>query len=216
MRIEEVGYRSGITAAAASSAFAIVQLMQVAGWLRFPTDEILIYSTSLCIVVPFVLEMTALHHLSSGDARFWTLSALVWTVVYAVFVTANYVVQLATVIPARLQGNGDAVQLLNQTPHSMFWDFDAIGYIAMGLVALLVIPAVGRTGFDRKVRLALQAHVVMTPVIAVVYFAPTFSNALLMVAFPWAITAPLFMAMLAIRIRRGPGSGRQTNGGAHM
>jgi heme/copper-type cytochrome/quinol oxidase subunit 4 len=202
MRIEEVGYRSGMTAAAASSAFAIVQLMQVAGWLSFPADEILIYGTSLCIVIPFVLEMAAFHHLSQGDARFWTLAALLWTVVYAVFVTSNYVVQLATVIPARLQGSGDAVQLLNQTPHSMFWDFDAIGYLAMGLVTLLAIPAVGRTGFDRKVRLALIAHTVMTPVIGIVYFAPSFSNALLMVAFPWAITAPVFMAMLALRIRR--------------
>ena len=31
--------------------------LQVAGWLRFPTDEILIYGSSLCIVVPFLLEL---------------------------------------------------------------------------------------------------------------------------------------------------------------
>jgi len=36
----------------------------------------------------------------------------------------------------------------------------------------------------------------------VVYFYPTFSTRLLFLGFPWAITAPLFMLMLAIKLRR--------------
>jgi hypothetical protein len=37
---------------------------------------------------------------------------------YAVFGTANYVVQLSTVIPARLRGAAHAVTILEQAPHS--------------------------------------------------------------------------------------------------
>lgn len=116
-------------------AFVFVQILQVAGLLRFPADEILIYGTSLCIVVPFILEMLALHHLTAADKQFWTHASLIFTIIYAVFVTANYVVQLATVIPAKLNGLSGAVRILEQPSHSLFWDFDALGYIAMGLAS---------------------------------------------------------------------------------
>jgi hypothetical protein len=202
--VAEVGYRAGLTAAGATAAYVVVQLLQVAGVLRFPLDEILIYGSSLGIVVPLILQMLAFHHLSRADAdrAYWTHAALIFTVLYAVFVTANYVVQLATVIPARLGGHGESARLLEQTPHSLFWDFDAIGYIALGLATLCAVPALGRDGFDKQVRRACLAHAAVTPLIAVVYFAPTFSVSLLWLGFPWALTAPLFMSMLAILLRR--------------
>lgn len=211
IRISEAGYWSGMAAAAATATYGLVQVLQVAGGLRFPTDEVLIYGSSLCIVVPFILEMVAFHHLSTGDARYWTHAALLFSVVYAVFVTANYVVQLATVIPARLHGEGAALRLLEQTPHSLFWDYDAIGYIAMGLATLVAIPALEPVGAERGVRWSFIAHAAVTPLIAVVYFAPTFSNTLLFLGFPWAITAPLFMWRLAQLLRRRTASRRESS-----
>src|SRR5690349_11189099 len=109
--------------------YDVVQILQVRGVLRFPVDEILIYGASLCIVVPFILEMLAFHHLTAPAGRFWTHASLIFTIVYAVFATANYVVQLATVIPAKMRGTSEAIRVLEQTPHSMFWDYDAVGYI---------------------------------------------------------------------------------------
>jgi hypothetical protein len=50
--IGTVGYRAGLAAFTATVAFDIAQTLQLAGVLRFPLDEILIYGTSLCIVVP--------------------------------------------------------------------------------------------------------------------------------------------------------------------
>jgi heme/copper-type cytochrome/quinol oxidase subunit 4 len=182
-------------------AYAVVQLLQLAGVLRFPADEILIYGTSLCIVVPFILEMLAFHYLTTPDKRFWTHASLIFTIIYAVFVTANYVVQLATVIPAKLRGASEAIRVLEQTPHSLFWDYDAVGYISMGLASLLAVPAVSGVGFERWVRLSLIANALVTPLITIVYFYPTFSTRLLFLGFPWAITAPLFMLMLAIMLR---------------
>ena len=170
--------------------------------VHFPLDEILIFGASLCIVVPFVLEMLALHHTSRADERFWTHAALIFTTMYAVFGTANYVIQLTTVIPAKLRGAGDTIRLLEQTPHSLLWDFDAIAYIAMGLATLVTIPALRDTGAERRVRMACIANVVATVLAGVVYFYPTFSNRLLMLGFPWGITAPLFMLLLGVALRR--------------
>ncbi len=201
-RINEVGCWCGFAAFASAIAYDVVQILQMLGVLRFPLDEILIYGTSLCIVVPFVLEMLALHHLTSHDKRFWTHAALIFTTIYAVFVTANYVVQLATVIPAKLSGAAEAIRVLEQTPHSLFWDYDAVGYIAMGLATLVAVPALRNVGFERWVRFSLIANALVTPLISIVYFYPTYSTRLLFLGFPWAITAPLFMLMLALLLRR--------------
>jgi heme/copper-type cytochrome/quinol oxidase subunit 4 len=213
--IAEVGFWSGVVAGVSVVAYDTVQILQIVGVLKFPLDEILIYGTSLCIVVPFILEMLAFHNLSSREQQFWTHSALIFTIIYAVFVTANYVVQLATVIPARLAGASETIRVLEQTPHSMFWDYDAIGYIAMGLATLAALPALSTTGFERWVRASFIAHAVVTIPISVVYFYPSYSQNLLLLGFPWAITAPLFMFLLAIMLRnRGAGIMRSTARGA--
>ena len=198
----KVGYIAGLIAFASALAYDVVQILQIAGVLIFPLDEILIYGTSLCIVVPFILEMLALHHSTPEDKKYWTHAALIFTVIYAVFVVANYVVQLATVIPAKIQGTIEAISVLDQTPHSQFWNYDAIGYISMGLAALFAVPALRKVGFERWVRVSLVVHFLVTPLISIVYFYPTFSQNLLFLGFPWAITAPLFMLLLAIVLRK--------------
>jgi hypothetical protein len=201
MSIRNVGYWSGLAAFTSTVTYGVVQILQVAGMLRFPADEILIYGTSLCIVVPFIVEMLALHHLTPPGKQFWTHGSLIFAVIYAVFVSSNYVVQLATVIPAKLRGESEAIRVLEQTPHSLFWDYDAVGYLAMGLACLFAVPAINNVGFERWVRRSLIANAFVTPLISIVYFYPTFSTRLLFLGFPWAITAPLFMLMLAIMLR---------------
>ena len=210
MTISNVGYWSGLAAFTSTLVYGLAQILQIAGMLRFPVDEILIYGTSLLIVVPFILEMLAFHYLTPPDKQFWTHAALIFTIIYAVFVSANYVVQLATVIPAKLRGATEAIRVLEQTPHSMFWDYDAVGYIAMGLACLLAVPAVNGIGYERWVRRSLVAHALMTPLITIVYFYPTFSTKLLLLGLPWAITAPLFMFMLAVMLRKRQNSSTTT------
>jgi hypothetical protein len=210
-----IGFRTGLAASGATVAYLVVQFLQVIGITHFPLDESLIFGTSLCIVLPFVLEILALHHSSSGDERFWTHAALIFTTMYAVFATANYVVQLATVIPAKVRGAAGAVRVLEQTPHSLFWDFDAVAYVMMGLTTLVIVPALGRTGAETWVRAVCIAHVVATVLAGIVYFWPTYSPGLLLLGLPWGITAPLSMLLLgiALRARGNERSARQGDSG---
>lgn len=201
--INKIGFWSGLIAFTATLAYVIVQVLQVSSVLTFPLDEILIYGTSLCIVIPFVLEMLALHYVTPGDKKFWSHAALIFSIIYAVFVTANYVVQLATVIPMKLKGVGDEVRVVEQTPHSLFWDFDALGYIFMGMATLSAIPVFEKKGFQKWVRISFIANAVVTPLITIVYFYPTFSEQLLILGYPWGITAPIAMLMLAIMFNKG-------------
>ena len=200
--ISIVGFWSGILAFISTVAYIVVQVLQVCRVITFPADEILIYGTSLFIVIPFVIEMLSFHYIVPDDKRFWTHAALIFTTFYAVFVSANYVVQLATVIPMKLNGAANEIRILEQTPHSLFWDFDAMGYIFMGIAMLFAIPAFNKQGFQKYARICFLANGLVTPLIAFVYFYPNYSEQLLMLGYPWALTAPLAMLMLAIMLRK--------------
>jgi hypothetical protein len=200
--IYKAGYWAGLIAFISTLSFVIVQTLQLMRILPYPWDEISIYGTSLCIVVPFVLEMLALHYIVPEDKKYWSHAALIFSVLYAAFVTANYIVQLTTVIPMTLKGTDADIQILKQTPHSLFWDFDAIGYIFMGLATFIAIPIFKKDGFQKWVRYAFIAHTLVTPLIVFVYFYPTFSEKLLLIGVPWGITAPIFMLMLALMFKK--------------
>lgn len=201
--IYKIGYRAGLLAFFANALFVIAQTLQLVGMLEYPYDEILIYGFSLCIVVPFLMEMLALHYVTENDKKFWSHAALIFTVIYVVFVTANYVVQLATVIPMTLKGEVEKIAVLVQYPHSMFWDFDAIGYICMGIASVMAVPVFAKRGFEKWVRIAFLANALVTPLIAYVYFYPEFSERLLLLAIPWTITAPVMMLVLALWFKKG-------------
>ena len=200
--IYKIGFWSGLTAFVSTLAYVVVQLLQVIGVLRYPLDDILIFGTSLCIVIPFVLEILSLHYLTPGEKKFWSHAALIFTIMYAVFVTANYVVQLATVIPMSLKGHFEEIHILKQTPHSMFWDFDALGYIFMGLATLFAVQVFEKRGFQKLVRFFFLANGLVTPLIMFVYFYPKFTDKLVLVGLPWAITAPVSMLLLAIMFKK--------------
>lgn len=200
--ISKLGFRFGIAAFVANIGFVVAQTLQLLKILKYPFDEIFIYGFSLCIVIPFLLAMLALHYFSPDDKKYWSHAALIFTIIYSVFVTANYVVQLATVIPMTIKGNADKISLLIQTPHSLFWDFDAIGYISMGIAMLLAIPVFKNFGFQKWVRISFLANALVTPLIAFVYFYPDFSETILLIAIPWTITAPTAMLMLAIMFKK--------------
>lgn len=194
--ILQLGKVSAFLAFLFTILFVVVQLLQLLRLITYPYDELFIYGTSFCIVIPFILTMLALHYQSSEEKRIWTHAALIFAILYAVFVSANYVVQLATVIPMNLKGDAAKIQVLSQYPHSMFWDFDALGYIFMGISSLFAMPAFEKKGIEKRVRISLFANALATPLIATVYFYPVFSEKLLLLGFSWAITAPWFMFML--------------------
>jgi len=200
-KVYKFGFWAGVFAFSANAAFVFVQTIQVLGILVFPYDEILIYGFSLCIVIPFLLEMLALHYVTLSEKKIWSHAALIFTIIYSVFVTANYVVQLATVIPMKLKGYSSQISTLIQTPHSLFWDFDAIGYIFMGLATLFAVPAFEKQGFQRWVRISFLANAIVTPLIAFVYFYWEFSEKILLLGIPWMITAPTAMLFLALMFK---------------
>jgi hypothetical protein len=193
----KLGLYSSFIAFMAIAGYGAAQILQVAGLVTYPLDAILIYGFSLLIPIPFVLALLALHYSVPRDKKIWTHAALLFAAIYTAYVTLNYVVQLATVIPMTLRGALGEVRVLDQTPHSLFWDVDALGYIFMGIATFFAALAFTAQGLEKWVRCLFLANALVTPVIAFVYFYPTFSMSLLILGSPWLVTASGSMALLA-------------------
>jgi hypothetical protein len=116
-------------------------------------------------------------------------------------------VQLATVIPASLAGTLNEVKLLDQTPHSLFWDVDALGYVFLALSTLFASFTFTSKGFDRWAKWFFIANFLVTPLICFVYFYPVFSYGLLLLATPWIVTASGSMLVLALYFKFSAGRG---------
>ena len=197
--VNRLGFYSSFVSFIAATGYCIVQLLQVASVIKFPIDAYLIYGFSLGIAAPYVIAVIALHYLLPEEKRVWSLIALSFAVMYATYVNLNYVVQLATVIPATLRDSLNEIRVLDQTPHSLFWDIDALGYICMGISTFSLTFA-----FDPEwkwLRRFLFANGVMVPVISFVYFYPHFSTGILFIGLPWIITAPGSLLLLAVFFR---------------
>jgi hypothetical protein len=194
--LPRIGFWFAMVAFVAAVGFDLFQILQIIGILGHPWDEILIYGFSLFIATPFLLSLLVLHHLTPADKKFWTHAAVLFGVMYATYVSLNYVVQLTAVIPYAAPE-----PVLIQTPHSLFWTVDALGYIALGLATLFAVPVFSTRGAERRVRWFFLANGIVTPLIAFVYFYPDFSTTLLLLGLPWIVTATGSILMLALYFR---------------
>jgi hypothetical protein len=208
--VARFGFWSALVALAGAVGYIVsvpLQTFNVVGPLQ---DSVIAFASSLIIPTPFLLAMLALHHLVPTEKKFWTHAAVLLAGVYTTYNTLNYVVQLVTVIPAGYswtfedqQGTVGPLSLLNQTPHSLFWDVDGLGYIFLNLATLLAVPALEKRGAQRWVRSFFLANALITPLFAITYFSPTYSIPVLMLGgIPWAITVPGCLLSLALFLRR--------------
>ncbi len=194
--VYKAGFWFALVAFVAAAGFDIAQVLQIIGTLGTPWDEVLIYGFSLFIATPFLLAMVALHSVTPEQKRFWSMAAVLFAVMYATYVSLNYVVQLTAVIPYAAPDPA-----IVQTPHSLFWTADALGYIALGLSTLFAVPLFAKQGVQRWVRWFFLANGLVTPLISFVYFYPAFSVGLLLLGVPWIVTATGSMLVLALFFR---------------
>lgn len=203
-----IGYWSALTAFIGAIGYVMSVPLQIFNLMTPLQNAAMAFGFSLMMPVPFLLVTLALHHTVPEEKRFWTHTAIVLAVIYAVYCTLNYVVQLATVIPAgyfwtfeNQQGTLGPLSVLNQTPHSLFWDIDGLGYIFLNLATVFLIPIFGKQGLQKWVRWFLIANGLITPFFAIAYFYPAFSVPILMLGAPWAITVPGSLLFLALFFR---------------
>ena len=208
--IARIGFWSAIVALVGAVGYILTVPLQIFNMVSPLQDSIIAFASSLIIATPFLLAMLALHYTVSEDKRFWTNAAVLFAVIYTTYNTLNYVVQLTTVIPAgytwtfdNQQGTLGPLSLLNQTPHSLFWDIDGLGYIFLNLATLFAFPVFEKRGLQNLVRWFFLVNGLITPLFAITYFYPTYSVPILLLGgIPWAITVPGCLLLLALYFNR--------------
>jgi len=191
-----LGFFSSIASLIAAVGYGVTQSMQVFGILNYPLADILIYGFSLCISVPFLIAMIALHDTVDSQQRLWMRGALLFGVIYVTYVALMYTVQLSVVIPRSMVK--PATDVLGVSPQTLFWVIDGLGYIAMGISTLFAAFALPRSGAGLWAHRFLLSNGIITPIIAFIYFYPHFSVGVLLLGLPWLITAPGSLLTLAI------------------
>lgn len=198
--VARVGYTLSLVAFFATLGYSITQIMQVAGLIRHPYDDIFIYSFSLCISLPFLISTVSVYHIIARSRKVWAHIAIMFSGLYTFFAITVYTVQLAIVLP-HTHGTASS-DLLTITPHSFFWTLDALAYLNMGIATAFLIPALRYQSDTYLLRIFLFAHALLTPVIGFVYFYPHFSIPLLFLGSPWIISACGSLWLLALYFKR--------------
>ena len=190
------GFWAAIAALVFSVGYGVPQILQVAGILTFPHDEIWIFLPSLLLAPSFALAMAGLYEATTSERRVFALAGLVLALHYAVLVSIVYVIQLAAVIPAKLSGGSELATLFSCCGVGQpLTAVDLLGYTLMSVSTLfagLAVPS------NRPLALALFANGVLAPVLILQTAWPE----LILVGALWLITFPVAMALLAAHFRR--------------
>ncbi len=198
MQVFRFGFWFALAGFCAAAGYSVAQILQVAGVLRWPWDDALIFGFSFAIAWPFMLAMLALHHVTPPARSIWSGAGLLFAALYAGYVILMYAVQLGTALPLKLQGHPDPLFAVDRW--SLFWALDGMGYICMGLATLFAARAFAPA--DGGVRRIFLANGLFTAVIAGIYFYPVFSIPLLLLGTPWIVTGPGSLLLLALWFRK--------------
>ena len=117
---------------------------------------------------------------------------------YAIFVSFVYIIQLATVIPFTLRGEGNQVLFLTLTKAHWIQAIDGLGYSLMSLATLFTYTVFAERGFERWVRRFFIAHGLLAPFIVLPLWFPP----LIVIGILWFITAPGFLLLLTLLFRK--------------
>jgi hypothetical protein len=208
--IRAAGFWAAAVALAGAIGYILSVPLQVMSMLSPTQDSVVAFVSSLAIAPSFLVAVVALHYTVAPEKRFWTHVAVQLATIYATLACVNYVVQLATVLPAGYTwtftdqaGTPGPLSVLNQTPHSLMWDVDGLAYIFLNLSTLFAARAFEPHGPQRIIRRVFLANASITPLFAIAYFWPHFSVPILLIGgIPWSITVPASMLALAIFFRR--------------
>ena len=207
----KIGFWSALVALVGAVGYMVSAFLQVFNVVGPLDDSIIAFGTSLLMPVPVLLAMLALHSLVPDEKKFWTSAAVAFAIIYTTYNTLNYVVQLATVIPAGYYwtfenpaGTAGPLAILTQTPQSLFWDVDALGYIFLSLATLFAFPVFEKRGLQLWVRRFFLANALIIPLFGIAYFYPGYSVGQLLFGLPWGITVPGSLLLFALYFRSEP------------
>lgn len=168
----------------------------------FEPLQMLNFVPSLPLAAAFLMLMVCVYFYASEERKIWAMMGLVFTVVYSVMASVNYLIQLLVVRRSIAFNEIEGLGLLaHANPHSIFWAL-ATSYAYMSLAMLFAAWVFKPRGPERWVRWLFAAVGVTAPV----QFLGVLFELGLVVGAPagliWSIATPAACFVLAGVFRR--------------
>ena len=164
VRNREAVARVGFVSAVLTTGCILAFDLAAAGSLLVPMGAAPILA-SLLIAPAFLALVASVHACAPEPQQLWTQLALSFATIYAAVVSVNYVLQLTVLRVAPIP----QLALDPGAPHSIGWMFELLGYSAMVLAGLCLVPVFAGGGSERWIRRLLIANAAGTLVGVVAY-----------------------------------------------
>jgi hypothetical protein len=118
-----------------------------------PRDYLWMYPAAL-VAALFVVLVVCIHHTVPEAQQRFSLIGLVFAVIAATVLVADYVVQLTVLQPSLMKGETAALSLISQyNPHGVFIALEDVGYLTSGLALLCTgLAFTGQSWLQRVLR----------------------------------------------------------------
>ncbi|EKD80444.1 MAG: hypothetical protein ACD_40C00092G0005 [uncultured bacterium] len=193
--VYKIGYWFSILSFAGAIGYTIAQIFSppLIQFFKFPWNEILIVLPSIILSISYVVVLSCLHYVTPDNRKIYSQIALTFAIMYSVIVSSVYILQLATVIPGTLNGNGEIVKMFSIIHSQPTQAVDGLGYMFLGVSAFFAHKVFGKNGLEGKARRYLLWHGLIAPFSIIPLWIPP----VIVVSMLWFITAPLSLFWVA-------------------
>jgi len=117
-----------------------------------PRDFLWMYP-ALLMMLAFLVLAVCLQARSTGERRIFGTVALVLASIAVAVILVDYFVQLQTVQPALLRGEGESIAAISQyNPHGLFITLENLGFLLLSIALGFFAFTLGRSRLERVVR----------------------------------------------------------------
>ena len=195
--VSKFGYWSATFSCIFALAYILAQLSDFAGLFGPQSSALGLVSLmlpSFFLAFSYLILAVSIHNFVPQHRKIFSHVGLVLAILYAALIIIVYYVQLTFVIPNLIRNTVEEISVFIFIPFNSFlFALDVLGYGIMNLSTLFFAFAFEKTGPEKWIRYFLIMNGVLFPTnLFSMLFPP-----LLILDFPWAITFPVSMILLA-------------------
>jgi len=119
---------------------------------------------AVLMMLAYLVLAACLHEAAAGERKLFGTLGLCFSTVAFALITADYFIQIQTVQPGLLLGEGPSLAALSQyNPHGLFITLENLGFIVTGLSFAFLAGTLGASRVERAARwvLVVSAALVM-------------------------------------------------------
>ena len=155
---------------------------------RFPRDYIWMYPAIL-LMLSYIILSVCIHYFAPAKKKIYSHIGLVFALISATILIADYFLQLSVIQPSLLNGETDGIAVLTQyNPHGIFIALEDLGYLLMSFSFLFMALVFSGSQLEKSIRMVFMSGFVLTIL------------SLILISFLYGIHREYFFEVISISI----------------